>query len=296
LNFASGSFTQGGSTANGSASAGNGSISAFAAASDFGASPNSLGSFATHAVASLSDSFRVTADTDVPLKFEFGLRATGNVSTFRSGENRGRDAGIPSVSVEWNVGLSGGPSSLSTSGSVSEGYRPEVVEGFLVWTLVRQESGLTFNDFTMIAVVVNGTVGQTFSLSMSAKARAATGSGRVGSGASSSGAADFGSTLRWMGLRNITFADGTPYTGAVTITSSSGHNYLRNVSNCPADLNFDAVVDDADFTPFVLAYDILDCSDPAMPTTCPADLNGDDVVDDDDFLIFVLGYNDLLCP
>ena len=55
-------------------------------------------------------------------------------------------------------------------------------------------------------------------------------------------------------------------------------------------------MDDSDFTIFVVAYNILDCNDGAMPAGCPADLNGDDFVDDSDFQIFVVAYNELLCP
>ncbi len=65
---------------------------------------------------------------------------------------------------------------------------------------------------------------------------------------------------------------------------------------CPADLSGDDVVDDSDFSIFIVAYDTLDCADPAMPAGCPADLNRDGVVDDSDFVIFVAAYNELLCP
>jgi len=64
---------------------------------------------------------------------------------------------------------------------------------------------------------------------------------------------------------------------------------------CRADLNCDAVVDDEDFTGFVVAYNILDCAEPGMPAGCPADLNLDGVVDDSDFTLFVQAYNRLLC-
>jgi len=64
---------------------------------------------------------------------------------------------------------------------------------------------------------------------------------------------------------------------------------------CRADLNCDAVVDDEDFTGFVVAYNLLDCADPGMPAGCPADLNLDGVVDDSDFTLFVQAYNRLLC-
>ncbi len=65
---------------------------------------------------------------------------------------------------------------------------------------------------------------------------------------------------------------------------------------CPADLNTDALVDDADFVIFAGAYNILDCADPAMTSGCPADLNADSLVDDSDFVAFVAAYDALLCP
>lgn len=67
-------------------------------------------------------------------------------------------------------------------------------------------------------------------------------------------------------------------------------------SACPGDLNGDGLVDDADFTIFAGAYNILDCADPSMPSGCPADLNADGFVDDADFILFVGAYNDLICP
>ena len=65
---------------------------------------------------------------------------------------------------------------------------------------------------------------------------------------------------------------------------------------CPWDLNNDGVVNDDDFQIFVLAYDVLDCVDAAMPVGCPSDFNYDRVVDDLDFQAFVIAYNELLCP
>jgi hypothetical protein len=69
-----------------------------------------------------------------------------------------------------------------------------------------------------------------------------------------------------------------------------------SVASCPGDVNNDGQVDDADFTLFVQAYNILDCADPAMPAGCPSDFNNDGVVDDGDFGTFVVGYNALICP
>jgi hypothetical protein len=45
-----------------------------------------------------------------------------------------------------------------------------------------------------------------------------------------------------------------------------------------------------------VAYDILDCADPAMPAECPADLDRSASVDDADFQRFVLAYNEVVCP
>lgn len=71
---------------------------------------------------------------------------------------------------------------------------------------------------------------------------------------------------------------------------------LRVGEACPCDLNGDGFVEDSDFSLFVVAYDILDCADPSMPSGCAADFNGDGLVDDADFSVFVPAYNDLLCP
>ncbi|MGH7244793.1 MAG: hypothetical protein ACREJD_15375 [Phycisphaerales bacterium] len=66
------------------------------------------------------------------------------------------------------------------------------------------------------------------------------------------------------------------------------------LASCPGDLNFDRVVDDADFQIFLVAYNTLLC--PEAPLPCDADLNSDGVVDDLDFRIFLAAYNTLLCP
>ncbi len=68
------------------------------------------------------------------------------------------------------------------------------------------------------------------------------------------------------------------------------------VKPCPGDLNGDRQVDDADFSIFVVGYNILDCADPAMAPGCPADLDHNAVVDDADFSTFVVAYDALVCP
>jgi hypothetical protein len=65
---------------------------------------------------------------------------------------------------------------------------------------------------------------------------------------------------------------------------------------CEGDFNNDGLVDDNDFQIFVVAYDILDCTDASMPAGCPADITRDGFVDDTDFTRFVVAYDVLVCP
>jgi hypothetical protein len=65
---------------------------------------------------------------------------------------------------------------------------------------------------------------------------------------------------------------------------------------CNGDFNNDGMVDDADFSIFVVAYNILDCADGSMPLGCPADIARDGFVDDTDFTRFVVAYDALICP
>jgi len=67
------------------------------------------------------------------------------------------------------------------------------------------------------------------------------------------------------------------------------------LTDCPADLNDDDLVEDADFSLFAQAYDTLDCFDSAMAWGCPADFNYDGLVDDGDFTTFVVAYDALVC-
>ena len=77
------------------------------------------------------------------------------------------------------------------------------------------------------------------------------------------------------------------------------NNIITLGAQCDADLQIDAVVDDADFSSFITAYDVAACSDSAMPRLggggCRADLNYDGIVDDADFQVFVVAYDQLLC-
>jgi len=47
---------------------------------------------------------------------------------------------------------------------------------------------------------------------------------------------------------------------------------------------------------FAGAYNTLDCADVASPADCPADFNGDAVVEDADFSTFFIAYSTFVCP
>ena len=79
----------------------------------------------------------------------------------------------------------------------------------------------------------------------------------------------------------------------IATTDMGAYEFPR--AQCPGDLNNDGFVDDADFVIFAGAYNLLICSDPAMPSGCPADLDFNGLVDDQDFVIFANAYNNLLC-
>lgn len=89
---------------------------------------------------------------------------------------------------------------------------------------------------------------------------------------------------------------GSGINARITASGRVDNFLVRYIRTCPADLNYDGVVEDTDFTIFAAAYNTLDCADPTMPAGCPADLNFDGFVDDADFVIFVQAYNELLCP
>ncbi len=92
------------------------------------------------------------------------------------------------------------------------------------------------------------------------------------------------------------FSDGFVLCVPPASTAAGKTGDAPGTCGCPADLNSDGQVDDADFVLFAVAYDLLDCADASMPAGCPSDLNDDAAVDDADFVIFVEAYNELLCP
>ncbi|MBL8876939.1 MAG: hypothetical protein JNM86_14170 [Phycisphaerae bacterium] len=101
-------------------------------------------------------------------------------------------------------------------------------------------------------------------------------------------------------IYSLAVANGTLFVGGDfdRVGSADAYNFARisACSLCPSDLNNDALVDDADFCNFILSYDLMDCTDPAMPASCPSDFNADGLVDDADFTRFVVDYAAFLCP
>ena len=160
----------------------------------------------------------------------------------------------------------------------------------------------TFSDGTSDGKNVNGVVtyavpftfGTAFNLGVYVNCRASQRSSG-GFGTPNTSSAQL-TSFRWTGITNI-YAGATPISGA-TVVGGTGINWGQpiNPNTCPADINGDTVVDDADFSLFAAAYNILDCADPSMPAGCPADLNNDGFVDDADFSVFAAAYDALLCP
>lgn len=103
------------------------------------------------------------------------------------------------------------------------------------------------------------------------------------------GGAVYSDTIEASLFAGITFTVLTP---GASLEFCSGNLYPL----CHGDFNGDGLVDDSDFSIFAVAYNVLDCADPAMPANCPADLNGDAIVDDADFTAFLTSYNALVCP
>ncbi len=104
-----------------------------------------------------------------------------------------------------------------------------------------------------------------------------------------------GQTLSFYDIVTATTDDAGLYDCIITADCGSKTTNAAPLLVCPGDLNGDGLVDDADFSIFVVAYDVLDCAVAEMPLGCPSDLNRDGLVDDGDFSVFVGAYDALLC-
>jgi hypothetical protein len=90
---------------------------------------------------------------------------------------------------------------------------------------------------------------------------------------------------------------GTYYIEVTRSQPFGGPYVLTPKATCkPLDFTGDSIVNDADFTIFAAAYNLVTCGDPTMPAGCPADVTRDGFVDDADFQFFATAYNAVVCP
>lgn len=103
-----------------------------------------------------------------------------------------------------------------------------------------------------------------------------------------------------IGFFGVTSVGGISRVNFRSVNGATQDSLLDNVTRsgvrCPADLNADGLVDDADFQIFAASYNSLLCNDPVVAPGCPGDLDLDGLTNDDDFTIFAAAYNELLCP
>jgi hypothetical protein len=217
---ASGEVTFPRSFGNGTATAGNGSISLFANA--FGTGPFSgppSPNIGVVSRATLDDSFTLGIEGDRPVILTFAANASGNVEATVSDPTILGGSGT-SAEIQWSAALSGPGVSRTFSGRVTQFFRTETnpPPARLVPVFASNGVGL---DEVFFAVEVQPLTMGSYGLSLSGLAGAGI-TRPNGVGATASAVADFGSTLRWMGLQSATFADGTPYSGQVFSSSESG--------------------------------------------------------------------------
>ncbi|MFN0011635.1 MAG: hypothetical protein ACKVS8_08335 [Phycisphaerales bacterium] len=227
LQFASDNFNNGITSLIASATAGGGSLSTFAsAAAGFDTTPFVDGGNA-RATASLSDTLTVRFDGSVAqaVTFNFAVRASGSV-TFDGGINTGRTGRARS---EYAMTLASSSGSVSASGAVEAGRQIRVpitvIDNLLATDDYMRVEGLGFDDLQLTLAVLPLTDGTTLDLSMSSASIGSVVATDIRPGAAMSATADFGSTLRWMGVVSATLPDGSPYTGGYSITSLSGFDY-----------------------------------------------------------------------
>jgi len=104
-------------------------------------------------------------------------------------------------------------------------------------------------------------------------------------------------TLDASGASSYPYIVGPQYYGVLN-TDNTSHSVsvpAGAAPYCEADIDASGQIDDADFAIFAPAYNILMCTDQAMPAGCYADLNHDGSVDDSDFVLFAIAYDALVC-
>lgn len=209
-------------TSAGAAAAGNGTLSTFATATCDGSMQPPMGSPALATVgvtarASLMDSVTFITDSTLPVTLRFALRASGSIATTRMTNSPAGGAFEASVSWQASLGAS------SASGGLREDY-PFLFTPFARTKRLTQ-SGLGLSEAILIATVQPGLGGSTMTLTLSSESFAG-GDSVFLSGEKITATADFGSTLRWLGLASAVLPDGSPFTGQVSAVGASGFNYL----------------------------------------------------------------------
>lgn len=212
--------------------------------------------------------------------------------------------GSPGIARYSNGAWSGFGSGTSGSPTLIANYAGEVVIGGTVSSVGGQASwGFARWTDTGVAPVLESprSVDAACGASVEFRVRASSGYAETTYAWRRNGTAISGNpsaatpVLRWAG---ITHAEDGAYDCVVGTSCGqavSGAGVLVSTC-CPADLNFDGLVNDADFGVFAAAYNLLLCTDTAMPLACPADLNRDGAVDDADFGQFLGAYDALECP
>lgn len=106
-----------------------------------------------------------------------------------------------------------------------------------------------------------------------------------------------GSKTAFLSIRGVTPELAGEYQAIATNEFGSIESQPAILSvSCVGDLTGDSLVEDADFSAFVVGYNQLVCTETQSAFGCPGDLNADGFVNDDDFQVFVAAYDELLCP
>ena len=231
VSIANDQFTRAPLTFTTSATAGNGSLSTFASA--FAGPDRSpfVDDGVTAATASLTDRFVVQFDSNITNKvlLDFAIHASGSVSYTHGNNNTFKGA-----SSKYSMSVDGLGFSKTVSGGEEAGQMLDLAETIRQGRLVGKDYhnflGQGLLDF-QLTLEANADTANSFSLAMSSQSIASIAAAGEGSFAAST--ADFGSTLRWLGIARAYLPDGSPYTGALSITSESGYDYGKLVTAVP---------------------------------------------------------------
>lgn len=231
--FAADEFNNGVVIGTGTASAGAGHLSTFASTAAGRDSTPFIDDIGITARASVADHFTIHLnDPNVPTSgvfFHFLLEASGSAS-YGDG-----CTAVPSIvcytgfaQSSWTANVTSNGTASAFAGSIASG-RESIVENKVISTrlFTDRTTGLGMSAFEVATPVLPLDGGDLrVDVVFFAEARARVVSPDMDArGSFTHAVADFGHTLKWLGLDRVTLADGTPYTGGFTITSASGFDY-----------------------------------------------------------------------